>query len=135
MFCYHPHGYEFGFVGNQTLFDSLATSTDSKTVKFELDLFWVVRGGENPVALLKEHEGRFPLVHLKDLKKGTPTGDLTGSAPDETSVSVGKGMIDIPAVLQACAAEGVEHYYIEDESPDASRQVPESLAYLRSLNL
>jgi len=135
VFCYHPHGYEFGYVGNRTMFDWLAASTDSKTVKFELDIFWVVRGGEKPVELLKDHEGRFPLVHLKDLKKGTPTGDLTGSAPDETSVALGKGMIDIPAILKASAEEGVAHYYIEDESPDAIRQLPESLAYLRSLGV
>ena len=75
-------------------------------------------------------------MHLKDLKKGTPTGDLTGSAPDETSVPLGKGMIDIPAILKASARQpGVEHYYIEDESPDALRQIPESLAYFRSLSV
>jgi sugar phosphate isomerase/epimerase len=135
VFCYHPHGYEFGFMGNQTMFDTLARSTNSKTVKFELDIFWVVRGGENPVSLLRKHEGRFPLVHLKDLKKGTPTGDLTGNAPDDTSVALGKGLIDIPSILKACAEEGVAHYYIEDESPDAARQIPESLAYLRSLGV
>ena len=44
-------------------------------------------------------------------------------------------MLDIPAVLKAAAAAGVERYYIEDESPDALRQIPESLAYLRSLSL
>ena len=43
--------------------------------------------------LLEEYKQRFPLMHLKDLKKGTPTGDLSGSAPDETSVPVGKGMM------------------------------------------
>lgn len=68
---------------------------------------------------LEKYPSRFSLVHLKDLRKGTPTGDLSGKAPDETSVVLGTGQLDFPAILRAAGKAGVRRYYIKDESPDA----------------
>ena len=79
--------------------------------------------------------GSFKLMHLKDLEKGVATNDPTGSAPDETSVVLGTGQLDFPAILRAAKASGVTHFYIEDEHPDAQRQIPKTLDYLRALKL
>ena len=73
------------------------------------------------------------LMHLKDLRKGRPTGDLSGEAPDNTCVVLGAGQLNFPAILKAAAKAGVKRYYIEDESPDAPRQVPLSMRYLKSV--
>lgn len=129
QFCYHPHGYEFVPTGKGTLFDELAAQTDAQAVGFELDVFWAKHGGQDPVKLLEKYPRRFHLMHLKDLQRGV-TGDLTGKAPDETSVALGTGQIDFPAVLAAAKKAGVQWYFIEEESPDAPRNIPVSLQYL-----
>jgi sugar phosphate isomerase/epimerase len=130
-FCYHPHGYEFQPSSEGTLFDTLVRDTQPENVNYEMDVFWIVHPGQNPVALLEKYPTRFPLMHLKDLDKSTP-GNLSGSAPEESSVVLGQGKVDWPAVLLAARRAGVKRYYIEDEAPTALRQVDESLKYLQS---
>ena len=83
--------------------------------------------------LLHKYPGRFPLMHLKDIRKGTALGGSPGDVLEEASVTIGKGLVDIGAALRAARATGVRHYYLEDEAVDASRQIPESLRYLDSI--
>lgn len=134
-FFYHIHGYEFQPSPDGTLMDTLIKQSPADAVEFQADVFWVVRGGGNPVELLTKYPGRFKLVHLKDLQKGVATGDPTGAAPDETSVVLGTGQLDFPALFKAARASGVTHYYIEDEHPEAEAQIPKTLDYLRGLKL
>lgn len=134
-FMYHMHGYEFVPGPGGTLFDTLASRTDPSVVKFEMDVFWVVRGGGQPLQLLERYSGRVAATHVKDMRKGTPTGDATGSAPEETNVVVGTGVVDWPALFRACDKAGVAWHIIEDESPDAETQIPQSLRYIASLKL
>ena len=134
-FFYHVHGYEFQPSPDGTLMDTLIKQSPADAVEFQADVFWVVRGGGNPVALLKQYPGRFKLIHLKDIEKGVATNDPTGSAPDETSVVLGTGQLDFPAIFQAAVASGVTHYYIEDEHPNAVAQIPKTLDYLRALKV
>jgi len=134
-FFYHVHGYEFQPSPDGTLMDTLIKQSPADAVEFQADVFWVVRGGGNPIELLTKYPGRFKLIHLKDLQKGVATGDPTGSAPDETSVVMGTGQLDFPALFKAARASGVTHYYIEDEHPDAEAQIPKTLDYLRSLKV
>lgn len=132
QFCYHPHGYEFASSADGTLLDTLIRSTRPEIVHFQMDVFWIAWPGQDPVAYLRRYPGRFPLMHLKDLRKGA-TGNQTGAAPEEVSVAVGSGSIDFPAILQQAQKTGVKRYYIEDESPAAPEQIPASLRYLNSL--
>ena len=134
-FAYHVHGYEFVASPDGTMLDTLLERTSPEHVDYEMDVFWVVRGGGDPVALLGRYGDRFPLLHLKDMERGTATGVTTGQAPDEASVPLGTGAIDVPAVLQAAAKARVKWYFIDDEHPDAVAQIPRSLAYLRRLKL
>lgn len=133
VFCYHPHGYEFRPFGQGTLFDLLTSQTDPANVNFQADVFWIAWPGQDPVALLRRYPNRFLLMHLKDIRKGTRRGDLTGHAPEETSVPVGHGMLDFPAILTEAKKIGIRRYYIEDEAPEAAKNIPISLAYLRSM--
>ena len=132
-FLYHTHGYEFQPGPDGTLFDALAKATEPGVVDFQMDVFWVVHGGGNPVGLFSQYPGRFPSTHLKDLRKGTQVGDPTGNAPDDTSVALGDGMIDIPGILRASKTAGVKYHFIEDEHPKSETQIPRSLEYLASL--
>ncbi len=131
-FNYHIHGYEFRPYEGGTLFDYLAMNTDPKYVNFQIDVFWAKQGGQDPIELMKKYPQRVAMLHLKDREHGTP--DTTdGRAPDETNVVLGTGDVNIAGVMEAAAAIGVRHYFIEDESPNVLEQVPLSLEYLRTL--
>lgn len=132
ILCYHDHGYEFAPYKDGTLFDYIAQNTDPAYVSFEMDVLWATHGGADPVKLLNKYGNRFKLMHLKDLKKGVK-GDFTGGTPTENDVALGTGQINLPAVLKAAKKAGINHYFIEDESNDVKNQVPQSIAYLKSL--
>src|SRR6186713_809136 len=89
-FCYHAHGYEFQPYENGTLLDYIITHTNPEYVSFQMDVFWIQFGGGDPAGLLKKYGNRWKLMHLKDLKKGTPR-DLTGGTSPENDVTLGTG--------------------------------------------
>jgi sugar phosphate isomerase/epimerase len=131
-FAYHIHGYEFQPYGNGTLFDLLATELRPEFVSFELDIFWAFHGGQDPVALMRKYPKRFTMMHLKDMRKGEK-GNLTGNAPDDWSVALGAGQIDIPAVLREARKAGVKWYFVEEESHAPLENIPAGLRYLEGL--
>ncbi|HLL43386.1 MAG TPA: sugar phosphate isomerase/epimerase [Segetibacter sp.] len=131
-FCYHPHGYEFRPYGNGTQFDYMVENTDPRYVNFEMDVFWVKHPGQDPVALLKKYPNRFLMLHLKDREPGTK-GNQEGRAPDETNVVLGKGDVGIADIMKEAKKIGIKYYFIEDESPKAAEQIPQSLAFLQTL--
>jgi sugar phosphate isomerase/epimerase len=134
-FLYHVHGYEFQRTAGGTLFDALASQTETGIVDFQMDVFWVVHGGGNPIELFAKYPNRFPSTHLKDMRKGTKINEPTGDAPDDTSVTLGEGMVDIPGILRAANKAGAKTHFIEDEHPQSEKQIPRSLRYLASLKL
>src|SRR5439155_21593286 len=95
-FFYHTHGYEFQPYGEGTLFDLLMAETRPKFVRYQMDIFWIVHPGQEPVKLLQKYGSRFELMHLKDMKKGLK-GDLSGHS--DVSNDVGMGQIDLPSIL------------------------------------
>jgi sugar phosphate isomerase/epimerase len=129
--CYHTHGYEFVSGPNGTLFDALASGMDPKLANFEMDVFWVVFGNQDPVKLLERYSGRFPLMHVKDIRSGEPRTFNPGTVAEEASVPLGKGEVNWPAVLAAARLHGVRHYYLEEEHPNAVAQIRQSLDYLK----
>jgi len=131
-FCYHTHGYEFQPYEKGTLLDYLIKNTNPEYVSFEMDVLWAQFGGGDPVALLKKYGNRWKLLHLKDLRKGVKK-DLTGGTSQENDVPLGTGEIDIPGIIKEARKIGIKHYFIEDESSHVNTQVPQSIAYLKSL--
>lgn len=134
-FFYHPHGYEFVPHGDGTLFDLMMAETKPEYVRYEMDTFWVVHPGQDPVKLFERYGSRFELMHLKDMKKGTPTGLLTGSSDVSNNVVLGTGVMDWPAILRAAEKAGVKWYFIEDESPTVLEQIPQTMRYLGQVKL
>ena len=130
---YHTHGYEFQPYGDGTLFDLLVKETNPETVSFQMDVMWIVYPGQDPVKLLEKYPQRWVSMHLKDLKKGVATGALTGHTDLTNDVTLGTGQMNWPAIFAAAKKTTIKYYFIEDESPTSLEQIPQSLAYLRSL--
>ncbi len=131
--CYHTHGIEFKPWQNRTVFDFLAELMDTRFANFEMDVFWIVYGGQNPVTMLRRYPGRFPLMHVKDIRKGAILGRTPADVREEESVPLGQGIVDLPAALRAAVSAGTQHFYIEDEAVNAAEQLPQSLRYLKTL--
>lgn len=106
-FAYHNHDFEFTVkAGEQSLFDLLLAERDPALVQIELDLFWAVKAGEDPKALVRRLPGQIYAYHVKDM---TADGAMT---------SVGKGVIDFAGIFALNELAGVKHFYIEnDQSP------------------
>jgi sugar phosphate isomerase/epimerase len=131
MMFYHAHGFEFEPHGDGTLFDLFMQETKPEFVSVQMDVLWIVFPGQDPVKLLEKYSGRWKLMHLKDLKKGVATGSLSGKTDVANDVVLGTGQMDWKAILAAARKHGVEHYFIEDESPTSVDQIPASLTFLR----
>lgn len=133
--CYHAHGYEFKKQDDgTTLLDYMMANTKPEYVSFEMDIFWIHFGGGDPVDLLKKYQGRWKLMHVKDMKKDIKK-DLTGLTDPEHDVALGTGQLDIKAILKTAAETGIQHYFIEDESSRIFDQLPESIKYLKETKL
>jgi sugar phosphate isomerase/epimerase len=132
-FFYHNHGYEFQPHAEGTLFDLLMKETRPEDVRYEMDVFWTVHPGQDPAKLLAKYGNRWELMHVKDMKKGVKTGDLSGKSDVTNDVTLGTGQMNWPAILQAAEKAGVKYYFIEDESPTAAQQIPESLKFLKQV--
>jgi sugar phosphate isomerase/epimerase len=132
-FFYHSHGYEFQPFQDGTLFDLLMTETKPEYVNYEMDVFWIVHAGQDPVKLLQKYDGRWLMLHLKGMRDSTPTGLLTGHSDVTNDVAVGQGKIDYVPVLQEAKKIGVKYYIIEDESPTSEKQIPQSFNYLNTV--
>jgi len=118
-FGYHNHDFEFAPVGNTTGYEILTTNTDKAHVDLELDLYWAVKAGQDPVALIKRWSGRYTCFHMKD----------AGPPPARAMLDVGAGTIDFPKILAAGRAQGLKHWFIEhDEPKDAMASVQASAA-------
>ncbi len=107
-FGYHNHDFEFKKVdGSRSGYDILLAETDRKAVCFELDLFWIRKGGDDAEAIMQSHKGRFRLVHIKDM------------AADGAMVGVGQGVMDWAKLLKASRKAGVTEFFVEhDEVKD-----------------
>lgn len=132
--CYHTHAFEYQPMEGTTPFEILMGETDAALVKLELDIFWAVVAGRDPVEILGKHKGRVPLIHLKDEARGMLSAtQYNEKVPKELFKEVGSGSLDIPAVLKAANEAGVQHYFVEqDQSPDAMASLRSSYAYLKT---
>ncbi len=131
-FGYHNHAFEFGKLADGTRpLDTILESFDPALVRFEIDVFWVSVAGNDPVALIRKLGKRVMMVHLKDKAKDTPV-QFNENVPHTAFKEVGAGIVDIPGVLKAAEAIGVEHYFVEqDYTPgDPIESLKKSYSYL-----
>jgi sugar phosphate isomerase/epimerase len=122
QFVYHNHNWEFTRFDGDYAYDLLIEHTDPALVRFQLDTYWVQRGGEDPAAYLRRLAGRCPLLHIKDLEPG----------PEQFYAEIGEGVLDWPAIFGAAAAAGVQWLIVEQ---DQCRRPPFESAALSYRNL
>jgi sugar phosphate isomerase/epimerase len=120
---YHCHNFDFTSFDGVIAFDELLRRTDPKLVGMQMDCFWVTRAGKDPVQYFKTYPGRFPALHIKDLKPGYTPGTKTSDGPKPgnkggTFTEVGRGVIDWRRIFAAAAEGGVKHYYVEQDFSD-----------------
>lgn len=97
-FGYHNHNFEFtSKIGDISLYDYMLANT-SKDVMFEMDVYWVKEGGQDPVDYLTRHAGRFPVLHIKD-----------------DSIIGDSGKIDFKSIFEAAYKQGMKNFYVEVE--------------------
>jgi sugar phosphate isomerase/epimerase len=122
-FGWHNHDFELADLGGGTTpLDLIAQGgTD-----LELDLGWVARGGQDPVAALRRFSGRVRAVHLKDLAP-------QGTTEEDGWADVGHGSQDWGAIKAELDAQGVDHWVVEHDNPsDHARFAARSLASIQS---
>lgn len=131
--CYHTHGTEFDPSPDGTVFDTLLRLCDARRVAFEMDIFWIAYGRQDPAAFLHRYPGRFPLMHIKDIRPGTVLNLTPADVREDDSVPLGTGLVDVKAALLAAQSTGVRHFFLEEEATDPVPQIRQSLRYLASL--
>ncbi|PWS30623.1 sugar phosphate isomerase/epimerase family protein [Pedobacter paludis] len=122
--AYHNHNFEFEKQGDTTGYEILLKETDKELVDFELDLYWVVRSGNDPLKLFKENPGRFTMWHVKDMDKSNP----------DLNAEVGTGSINFKAIFAEAKLSGMKHFFVEHETnykPNPIGSVTASCAYVK----
>jgi sugar phosphate isomerase/epimerase len=123
QFAYHNHSFEFEKVDGKLPYDTLLSETQPDLVKLEMDLFWIVKGGADPLTYFKRYPARFPLVHVKGR-------DQNGNM---SSVNANNS-IDWKAIFAHSDEAGIRHYFVEyDDPPAAFESLKTSYEYLEQL--
>ncbi len=111
-FAYHNHEYSFQPIDGQFPQDIMMANTNPALVDFEMDIYWVVTGKQDPVTWLKKYPNRFRLGHLKDRIRNT--------TEREASCTLGTGSIDYPTIVKAAKENGMAYFIVEQERYDNS---------------
>jgi len=120
--AYHNHDFEFTKMENGvTGYDIILKDTDDKLVQLELDLYWAVKAGIDPVQLFEKYPGRFPLWHIKDMDKAS--GSFT---------EVGSGSINFSQIMAHKKTAGLQHFFIEQDEikKDVFESIQQSFDYV-----
>jgi sugar phosphate isomerase/epimerase len=136
QFAYHNHWFEFLPVDGVLPYDLILKQCDPKLVKMELDLCWITAAGADPVKYLNLYPGRFPLVHVKDLKKIPPisTGGSQNFGDTVDLTEVGSGIIDWKRIFAQSEKAGIKIYIVEHDHPKAPfESIKTSYEYLSKL--
>ena len=107
---YHNHAWEFDSLGGTNGMEILAQETDPQYVKFNLDVFWLYYGGEDPAAFIRQYADRTGYFHFKDGRK-----DSQGVIHAEFS-ELGRGEVDLVAAMDAVREVGAEFLVVEQDS-------------------
>ena len=103
---YHNHDFEFVDLGDgQNGFDTLLGGTDKSLVNFELDIYWAVKAGKDPIALFEKYPGRFVMWHVKDMD----------NTEKKAFTEVGSGVIDWKKIFAKANKSGMTNFFVEQD--------------------
>jgi len=138
-FLYHNHGYGIHEMEGQIPLQIILNNTDPDLVFFEMDIYWTIAGGADPVEYLKNYPGRYVALHLKDMKEITHFKGDGGSADQWIELwpqmtTVGDGAMNIKAIVEQAKKSGVKHFFVEQDLVDNPRlALKKSIDYLRTI--
>ena len=119
---YHNHNFEFEKIAEGSFgLEVLMKETDPKLVKFEVDTYWVERGGLNSREFIVSHASRIGMIHAKELRK-----------KDNADVPAGQGDVDFKTLLPL-AKKNNWPVIVEFEGENAPAAVAASAKYLKTL--
>lgn len=122
--AYHNHAIEFELTEGQIPYDTLMKYIDPEYSTMELDLYWIWKGGKDPIEYIKKYPGRFQIAHVKDMD----------SSPEKTFACVGSGVIDFAEIFALSEMAGFKHYIVEHDKPaEPIECATSSYEYLRAL--
>ena len=113
-FAYHNHAYSFRAFSGMIPHNFIMDNTDPELVDHEMDIYWVVTGGADPIDYLTKYSKRFRLCHIKDRMKNAPADE------EQASCDLGTGMIDYPKILKVAKDNGMKYFILEQERYDNS---------------
>ena len=117
-FAYHNHDGPYISRGNNLIpEDFFLQHTDPELVDFEMDFYWVVTAGQDPVKWLKKYPNRFKLGHLKDRKRNAPISQR------EVSVNLGEGSIEFKKICKVAKENGMLYYIVEQEKYEGTTPI------------
>ena len=129
-FAYHNHEYGFNAIDGEFPQDIMMKNTDPSLVDFEMDIYWVVTGKQDPIAWLNKYPNRFRLGHFKDRIKDATARDA--------SCTLGTGYIDYPAIIKVARKQGMQFYVVEQERYDGGTPlecVRQDAKYMKKLKI
>ena len=118
QFAYHNHDFEFEKLDDTLVYDFLLKNTPGDLVKMEMDLYWISKAGQDPVAYFEKYPGRFAMWHVKDMEAGT-----------KAITEVGNGTIDFDRIFKARKKAGLKYWFVEQDT--SKRDMFESLTISR----
>lgn len=136
QFGYHNHWFEFLPTNGKLPYDQLLKDCDPNLVKMELDLCWIIAAGGDPVKYFEKYPGRFPLVHVKDLKTkpNVTSGGAQNYGDTVDLTAVGSGIIDWKRIFEHSQQAGIKHYIVEHDHPKQPiESITKSYEYLSTL--
>jgi sugar phosphate isomerase/epimerase len=122
QFAYHNHHFEFApraDAEGKLPYDILLESCDPALVKMEMDLCWITAAGKDPLEYFRRYPGRFPMVHVKGLRKipeGGAASPIDRVLPDITDVGH-EDVVDWKRIFAEARTAGIEHYFVEHDQP------------------
>ncbi len=139
QFLYHNHGYGLQEMEGAIPMHILLERLDPSVVALEMDIYWTIAGGGDPIEYLQTWPDHYRLMHVKDMAEPVRF-EGNGDNPSEWMelfpfiASAGAGVLDIPAIVAEAKTAGVEHFYVErDLAPDPMDMLQTSFDYLNSL--
>ncbi|MDY4191274.1 MAG: sugar phosphate isomerase/epimerase [Oscillospiraceae bacterium] len=151
-FHYHTHFHDYQLFDGSRMIDLIMENTDPELMDLEVDTFWTVRGGVDPVEMIRQYAGRIVFLHQKDLsesalfRKNLWDGTIDPAIPvpgwqsfaglEDDFVEVGTGVLPIQDYIDAGNAAGIPYIILEQDYTKLSEleSVQESMNAFRKFH-
>ena len=128
VLCYHNHAIEFKKIENETILERIYRKTNHHNVQGEPDIFWIQKGGHNPIDWCIHLNNRLPLIHLKDF--------VINENDEGFYAELGQGNLNIPRIIFEAENSGCKWFIVEQDecNKDPFEAIKISYKYLNQIS-